>query len=114
MIETRSAAAGVRSSRITIDKAPNGDHFRKSTQTAAQTLALGSGTCRGFAVLMMEALRSFGLATRFVTGYLYDDSSGTTRGWRQHARLVQRLSAWCRLGRIRPDERSGRRGRDPG
>ena len=29
---------------------------------------------------MMEALRSFGVATRFVTGYLYDDTSGTTRG----------------------------------
>jgi transglutaminase-like putative cysteine protease len=52
----------------------------EGTQTAAQTLALSSGTCRDFAVLMMEALRSFGLATRFVTGYLYGDSSGTTRG----------------------------------
>jgi transglutaminase-like putative cysteine protease len=29
---------------------------------------------------MMEALRSFGVAARFVTGYLYDDTSGTTRG----------------------------------
>jgi transglutaminase-like putative cysteine protease len=29
------------------------------TQTAAETIALGSGTCRDFAVLMMEALRSF-------------------------------------------------------
>ena len=53
--------------------------YEEGTQTAAQTLALGSGTCRDFAVLMMEALRSFGLATRFVTGYLYDNSSGTTR-----------------------------------
>ena len=42
--------------------------YEEGTQTAAQTLALGSGTCRDFAVLMMEALRSFGLATRFVTG----------------------------------------------
>jgi transglutaminase-like putative cysteine protease len=52
----------------------------EGTQTAAETLALGSGTCRDFAVLMMEALRSFGVATRFVTGYLYDDLSGTTQG----------------------------------
>ena len=80
--------------------------YEEGTQTAVQTLALGSGTCRDFAVLMMEALRSFGLATRFVTGYLYDDSSARP-GRRQHARLVQRLSAWCRLGRIRPDERPG-------
>jgi transglutaminase-like putative cysteine protease len=60
----------------------------EGTQTAVQTLALGSGTCRDFAVLMMEALRSFGLAARFVTGYLYDDTSGTTRGGGS-------THAWC-------------------
>ncbi|MFK8250611.1 transglutaminase family protein [Ancylobacter terrae] len=57
-----------------------GARHEEGTQTAAQTLALGSGTCRDFAVLMMEAVRSFGLAARFVTGYLYDDTSGATRG----------------------------------
>jgi transglutaminase-like putative cysteine protease len=62
--------------------------YEEGTQTAARTLALGSGTCRDFAVLMMEALRSFGLATRFVTGYLYDDSSGTTVGGGS-------THAWC-------------------
>ena len=41
------------------------------TQTPAQTLALGSGTCRDFAVLMMDAARSLGLAARFVSGYIY-------------------------------------------
>jgi transglutaminase-like putative cysteine protease len=41
------------------------------TQTPAETLALGSGTCRDFAVLMMEAARSVGLAARFVSGYIY-------------------------------------------
>ena len=54
--------------------------YEEGTQTAAETIASGSGTCRDFAVLMMEALRSFGVAARFVTGYLYDDTSGTTRG----------------------------------
>jgi len=54
--------------------------YEEGTQTAAETIARGSGTCRDFAVLMMEALRSFGVAARFVTGYLYDDTSGTTRG----------------------------------
>ena len=58
--------------------------YEEGTQTAAQTLALGSGTCRDFAVLMMEALRSFGLATRFVTGYLYDDPRA--RPWAAAAR----------------------------
>ncbi|MFG1462594.1 transglutaminase family protein [Xanthobacter sp. DSM 24535] len=57
-----------------------GARHEAGTQTAAETLALGTGTCRDFAVLMMEALRSFGLAARFVTGYLYPDSFGETVG----------------------------------
>ncbi len=65
-----------------------GARHEEGTQTAAETLALGSGTCRDFAVLMMEALRSLGLAARFVTGYLYDDTSGTTRGGGS-------THAWC-------------------
>jgi transglutaminase-like putative cysteine protease len=60
------------------------------TRTAAETIALGSGACRDFAVLMMEALRSFGVATRFVTGYLYDDTSGATRGGGS-------THAWCNV-----------------
>lgn len=35
------------------------------------TLRSETGTCRDFALLMMEAVRSFGLAARFVTGYLH-------------------------------------------
>lgn len=62
--------------------------YEEGTQGAARTLELGSGTCRDFAVLMMEALRGLGLATRFVTGYLYDDTSGTTRGGGS-------THAWC-------------------
>ena len=62
--------------------------YEEGTQTPARTLELGSGTCRDFAVLMMEALRSFGLATKVVTGYLYDDTSGTTRGGGS-------THAWC-------------------
>ena len=44
----------------------------EGTQTPADTLTLDSGTCRDFALLMMEAAGSLGFAARFVTGYLYD------------------------------------------
>jgi transglutaminase-like putative cysteine protease len=40
-------------------------------QDPVRTLRLGSGSCRDFAVLMMEAVRSLGLAAHFVSGYLY-------------------------------------------
>lgn len=64
------------------------------TQRPAETLQLRSGTCRDFALLMMEAVRSLGLAARFVSGYLYDKaldvatppavrSSGLQQGVRQ-------------------------------
>jgi transglutaminase-like putative cysteine protease len=63
------------------------------TQTPAETLRRGSGTCRDFALFMMEAARCLGLAARFVTGYLYDASQadpanplvggGATHAWVQ-------------------------------
>jgi transglutaminase-like putative cysteine protease len=42
------------------------------TQRPAETLSLASGTCRDYALLMIEAVRGLGLAARFVSGYLYD------------------------------------------
>jgi transglutaminase-like putative cysteine protease len=63
------------------------------TQRPAETLARGSGTCRDFALFMMEAARCLGLAARFVSGYLYDATlvdapramvgGGATHAWVQ-------------------------------
>ena len=52
-------------------------------QLPNQTLALGSGTCRDFAVLMMEAARYWGFGARFVTGYIQmaEGQHGATHAW---------------------------------
>ncbi len=65
--------------------------FDEGVQTPYDTLRSGSGTCRDFATLMIEAVRRLGYAARFVSGYLYtpwlDDGSpehvgaGATHAW---------------------------------
>lgn len=44
------------------------------TQRPAVTLQRRTGTCRDFALLMIEAVRSLGMAARFVSGYIYDEA----------------------------------------
>ena len=73
------------------------EHFKyrrrieRGTQTPRETLQRRSGSCRDFALFMMEAVRALGLAARFVSGYIFvpdsDPSSniggGATHAWLQ-------------------------------
>jgi transglutaminase-like putative cysteine protease len=66
----------------------------KGIQPPVDTLRLGYGSCRDFAMLMVEVARSLGFAARFASGYLatpFDDPEerllglgrGSTHAWAQ-------------------------------
>lgn len=68
----------------------------RGTQTPAETLALGSGSCRDKATLFMDAARALGIAARFVSGYLDCPASevgrAATHAW---AEVYLPESGWC-------------------
>ena len=61
----------------------------EGTQGPLETLDRGWGSCRDFAVLFAEAVRTLGFGTRLVSGYLFNPSgieigsndSGSTHAW---------------------------------
>jgi len=61
--------------------------YEPGTQTPIETLRARQGTCRDFAVLMMEATRALGLAARFISGYVYNPTRSDSRvgGGNTHA-----------------------------
>ncbi len=83
-------------------------------QTPLQTLERRRGSCRDFAVLMMEAARTLGLAARFVSGYIYvpqrDSGASYLGGGSTHAWCQVYLpgAGWSRVGHDQRDCRQPR------
>jgi transglutaminase-like putative cysteine protease len=68
------------------------NRHEEGIQEPVESIALGRGSCRDLAVLMMAALRARGIAARFVSGYMHlreDEreapsfSGGNTHAWVQ-------------------------------
>jgi transglutaminase-like putative cysteine protease len=76
----RSMTAGIREDFLYTHR------VEKGVQSPEVTLRNRRGSCRDFAVLMMEACRSLGIAARFVSGYIFEpNSSGYAGGGHTHA-----------------------------
>jgi transglutaminase-like putative cysteine protease len=69
---------------------------QKGVQSPAETLSLGTGSCRDLATLLVESARVLGVAARFVSGYLDCAASAagraSTHAW---AEVYLPDAGWC-------------------
>ena len=61
-------------------------------QSATETMARRSGSCRDYAAFLIELCRTLGLAARFVSGYLYESKLPNTT-----AVAPQSMHAWAEV-----------------
>jgi transglutaminase-like putative cysteine protease len=73
----------------------------EGTQPPTQTLDRGWGSCRDFAVLFADAVRSLGFGARIVSGYLYNpdresvesSDAGSTHAWAEVFASIRPIAA---------------------
>jgi Bacterial transglutaminase-like N-terminal region/Transglutaminase-like superfamily len=80
------------------------NRYEDGIQEPDKSIALKSSSCRDLAALMIAALRSRGIAARFVSGYMYlSDGEQEDSGykWWQHACLASSIPSRSGLGGFR-------------